>query len=99
MGAKLVAKKHASEMVIQPWSDDDLALMSDVLRMKTIAYPDLARQLIATGDATIIEDCTNRPNGSGLFWGAALQNGMWVGQNQLGKLWMSLRQELITGPI
>jgi len=41
--------------------------------------------------ATRFKDCTNRQNESGLFWGAALKDGVWVGENQLGKFWMYLR--------
>ena len=30
----------------------------------------------------------------GAFWGAALKDGQWVGENTLGKMWMKLREEL-----
>lgn len=42
----------------------------------------------------IVEDCTKRQRGSGLFWGAALIDGKWQSQNWLGQLWMELREEL-----
>lgn len=95
MGAKMVAKSHADRMVIAQQSGADLALMADVLRLKVAAHPQLAEWLLATGDEEIVEDCTSRPRGSGLFWGAARQaDGSWRGENWLGRLWVKLRAEL-----
>ena len=92
MGAKLLAKKHVDKMIIVPQSDADLEWMEQVLRMKIEQHSELKKLLMDTGDATIIEDCTSRQRGSGLFWGAAKQvEGSWVGDNQLGKLWMKIR--------
>lgn len=70
MGAKMVAKKHQDKMIIQPRSPKDIDLMAYVLSEKVTAHPDLAKQLIVS-NGYIIEDVTSRPNGSGLFWGAA----------------------------
>jgi ribA/ribD-fused uncharacterized protein len=98
MGAKMVAKKHRARMVVEPQSAADIENMRTVLRLKLSQHPELSQELIRTGDALIIEDCSQRPRGSGLFWGAALQQQQWVGQNQLGKLWMELRNELARGP-
>lgn len=95
MGAKTVAKSHADRMVIAQQSGADLALMADVLRLKVAAHPQLAEWLLATGDEAIVEDCTSRPRGSGLFWGAARQaDGTWRGENWLGRLWVALRADL-----
>lgn len=95
MGAKMVAKAHADRMVIAQQSEADLELMADVLRLKVVAHPQLVADLFATGEEEIIEDCTSRPRGSGLFWGAARQaDGTWLGANHLGRLWMELRAEL-----
>lgn len=66
-----------------------------VLALKLQAHPALRRQLLATGAARIIEDCSNRAKGSGLFWGgAALREGWWIRENWLGRLWMELRDSL-----
>ena len=65
-----------------------------VLGLKIAQHAKLAHQLIATGDDEIVEDCTKRPRGSGLFWGAASKEGKWIGQNWLGCLWMNLRDSL-----
>lgn len=94
MAAKMVAKKYADKMAFKPRSPWDNLMMESVLRLKLEAHPYLKAELLATGDATIIEDVSSRPNESGLYWGMALINNEWVGQNVLGKLWMNLRTEL-----
>lgn len=99
MAAKMVAKRHHLLMKIVPQSPEDLAMMAEVLKLKIEQHPDLKAQLIATADSLIIEDCSNRPRGSGLFWGAALQpDGNWLGENTLGKLWMALRASVSITP-
>jgi len=97
MGAKMKAKKHRDAMVIQPMSDEDLENMISCLRLKIEQHPELREILIESGDAYFVEDCTKRQRSSGLFWGAALIEGEWVGENWLGELWMELRAELIGG--
>ncbi len=95
MGAKMIAKSNKAAMVIVPQSAEDLALMAEVLRLKVEAHPELRKALLDTGDARIIEDCSRRAHGSGLFWGAALQpDGSWLGENKLGVLWAELRSSL-----
>ena len=96
MTAKMLAKKHRSEMNIVPISDIDVENMRLVIRTKIEQHPHLRVELIFTGDARIIEDCTNRQRGSGLFWGAAKQaDGTWKGANILGVLWQELRSKLV----
>lgn len=94
MAAKLVAKKHADKFQIVRGSPEDLNLMRLVLQLKVDQHSDLRGQLISTGNAEIIEDVTKRPNESGLFWGAALVDGTWKGENNLGRLWMGVRKAL-----
>ena len=94
MAAKMVAKGEKDKMVITPQSKEDLHLMKVVLELKLEQHPQLRTELESTGDSLIIEDCTKRQHGSGLFWGAGLQaDGTWLGENHLGKLWMSLRDQ------
>lgn len=97
MAAKMKAKKHRDRMVVEPMSDADLDNMRLVLRLKLLQHPKLRAFLLATGDQEIVEDCTKRPRGSGLFWGAAEANNQWLGENWLGRLWMELRTELTQG--
>lgn len=93
MAAKLIAKKHKNLMEIEPCSYNDLLNMDKVLRLKLAQHPKLIDDLLATGDRFIVEDCTKRQRGSGLFWGAAFTADGWNGQNHLGKLWMMLRDQ------
>jgi len=92
MVAKMIAKEHAREMIVQPRSDRDVDNMRTLLRHKLEQHPLLAEALYATGGRHIVEDCSARPNEAGLFWGAARQaDGSWRGTNTLGILWMDLR--------
>lgn len=94
MGVKMRAKREKAKMVVERLSEQDKANMEMVLRLKLEQHPELKQELLDTGDDTIIEDCSKRAGGSGTFWGAALKDGQWVGENMLGKLWMKLRKEL-----
>ena len=97
MTAKMVAKKYADVVQadgFKTMSPEDVTNMRLCLDLKLAQHPELSDMLLATGNDTIIEDCTSRPRGSGIFWGAALQNGQWKGQNILGKMWMEIRAEL-----
>lgn len=98
MGAKMVAKKHADKMVIVPRSRQDIDNMAETLRLKFKSNPELVPLLLATGDEELVEDVTNRPNESGLFWGKANVNGTWNGFNVLGLLLMELRGNLRACP-
>ncbi len=94
MAAKMIAKKYKSFMIVRPMSEGDLSNMKICLNLKLEQHPHLIDLLKATGNNEIIEDCTKRQNQSGLFWGSALIEGNWVGQNHLGKLWMKLRTSI-----
>ena len=58
-------------MVVEPLSQQDLDNMRLCLRLKVEQHPELARRLVDTKEEFIVEDCTKRQRGSGLFWGAA----------------------------
>lgn len=95
MAAKMLAKKHAARRVVVPLTREDVDIMAMVLRLKVEQHPSLKQDLLATGDAILVEDVTKRPGGTGLFWGAALRSdGTWEGGNALGQLWMELRESL-----
>lgn len=94
MAAKMIAKRNKEQMVVAPMSEEDLQNMRQVLRLKVGQHPQLGDWLLKTGDVEIVEDCSKRPRGSGLFWGAALKDGRWQGENWLGRLWMELREDL-----
>ena len=101
MTAKMMAKGSKDKRNITPMGDEDLDNMRMVLRLKfeQIHNTPLERDLLETGDRFIVEDCSNRPNVAGLFWGAKrLPDGTWEGTNKLGKLWMELRTEIRNRP-
>lgn len=97
MGAKMLSKKLRNEnpekVAVKPLGERDLKNMRLVLRLKLEQHEDVRELLKLTGEREIVEDATRRQHGSGLFWGAALQeDGSWKGKNWLGKLWMELRE-------
>lgn len=94
MSAKMTAKKYLDKATIQPRSVLDVSLMEHVVEDKLKANPELVELLLATGDREIIEDVTNRPNESGLFWGKAWDGQTWKGENHLGKIWMAVRERI-----
>ena len=94
MGAKMIAKSHKDQMLVVPCSNDDLYNMRRVLERKLAAHAEVRTTLSSTTGMEIIEDCSNRTGGSGLFWGAALMPwGRWVGENWLGSLWTDILHE------
>jgi N-glycosidase YbiA len=94
MQAKLAAQKYADRRTVVPLSEDDLDNMRVCLRLKVAQHYLLREWLLQTGERFIVEDCTRRQRGTGLFWGSALIEGEWRGMNWLGVLWMEYRKEL-----
>jgi len=99
MAAKFIAKRHAAEMIVAPRSEADVAAMQRVVRIKVAQHAvTLALELAAlraSGDILIVEDAGRRHGLSADFWGARLVDGVWVGHNKLGKLWMEMRDEML----
>jgi predicted NAD-dependent protein-ADP-ribosyltransferase YbiA (DUF1768 family) len=92
MAAKFKAKGLAHMRTVECLSEADLDLMRLCLKLKIERHPQLRRWLEQTADLPIVEDCSRRPHGTGLFWGAAhVQGDEWNGWNKLGVLWMELR--------
>jgi len=95
MSCKMIAKRHRVHMTIPPRSLADLALMRRTIRLKLENHSTLRTQLLALPeDGIIIEDSSARGGASARFWGMKLENGIWTGENWLGRLWMELRLEL-----
>lgn len=80
------------------WDEDesDKDLMRLCLRLKVEQHPDVRKGLLATGDQSLVENCSNRDRESSRFWGAVYNaaTNQWEGENVLGVLWMELRSEL-----
>ncbi len=83
--------KRAGRMVeLRPdWDEVKYEVMNGLVRYK-FAKTELARLLLATGEAELIEG-----NWWGdVIWGAVKVGGEWKGQNELGKILMETRREL-----
>ena len=68
------------------WSSKQLRIMEEILRCKLEQNPYVKKKLLETKDYYIVEDS---PKDS--FWGWGENRD---GENNLGKLWMKLRDEL-----
>jgi ribA/ribD-fused uncharacterized protein len=68
------------------WESVKDGVMLDALRAKFDQHPELAEQLLATGDAKLVEKTTGD-----YYWGCGSKG---TGKNMLGVLLMRLRDEL-----
>ena len=68
------------------WDEVKVEIMEELLRLKLEQNPYVKKKLLQTGNYLIVEDS---PKDS--FWGWGPNRD---GNNQLGKLWMKLRDEL-----
>jgi N-glycosidase YbiA len=97
MAAKMKARKNREKLNRgAKWDEDpsDIPLMKECLLLKLEQHPELKDKLLATGAATIIEDCTTHDRESARFWGMVFKDGQWIGENVFGNLWMEIRDEL-----
>ena len=94
MGAKMKAKKNKLLTVVEPMSENDLENMRMCVRLKIEQHPKLLLQLLATNDQIIIENIGKRNGERHKFWGAKEINGVWEGENMMGKIWMELRNSI-----
>lgn len=92
MDVKKAIDSYRDDFVVEERSDEDVEIMRWVTEEKLLQNK-LISELATTGDLEIIEDTTKRPWGNNQFWGAALVNGVWIGENMLGKLWMEHRTQ------
>ncbi len=83
--AQKIAYKNKDKQC-ENWDEIKLSVMEKLLRLKLAQNPYVKKKLLETGDYTICEDS---PKDS--FWGIGLDR---KGRNELGKLWMKLREEL-----
>ena len=80
-----IANAHADREQAD-WADKKLQCMYDICRAKLEQHPFIQEKLRQTGDVPIVEDS---PVDS--FWGWGPHHD---GRNELGKIWMRLRDEL-----
>lgn len=77
--------KEYREQYRPDWHDIKVSVMKELLRAKVEQHPYVQKKLLETGDREIIEDSWRDD-----FWGWGPNKD---GHNQLGKLWMELREE------
>ena len=70
----------------EDWDDVKVSIMEELLRLKIEQNPYVKKKLLQTGDYMIVEDSPKDD-----FWGWGPNRN---GQNNLGKLWMKLREGL-----
>ena len=70
----------------EDWDDVKISIMEELLRLKIEQNHYVKKKLLQTGDYMIVEDSPKDD-----FWGWGSNRD---GQNNLGKLWMKLREEL-----
>ncbi len=93
MGAKMKAKGNKEKMVIVPMSAQDIENMKLVVKLKFDQHQVLKSKLIISGNHQIIENIGERNGTRHLFWGMKKVNGVWVGNNTMGKILMELRKD------
>lgn len=68
------------------WDDVKVGVMEDILRAKISQHPYIREKLLETGSREIIED-----SHKDAFWGRGID---YKGRNELGKVWMRIREDL-----
>ena len=83
------SKRFGRQVALRPdWEKVKFTLMEEIVRAKFTQHPELAEQLLATGQKIIIEG--NRWGDT--CWGVDIRTG--EGENHLGKILMRVREEL-----
>jgi len=69
------------------WEEKKVAIMEDIVRHKLKQHPYVLHKLLQTGNKLLVEDS---PKDDCWGWGADRK-----GRNELGKVWMKLRAEIL----
>jgi ribA/ribD-fused uncharacterized protein len=85
-----IAKANADKAP-KNWDDIKVEVMYEICKLKLQQNPYVKRKLLQTGDMYMVEDSPEDA-----FWG---WGGHRDGRNELGKIWMRLRGEVLTGNI
>lgn len=78
--------KSNTDKAPKNWEEIKVAVMEDIVRHKLRQNPYVMHKLVQTGNRLIVEDS---PKDS--FWGWGPKRN---GRNELGKIWMKLRDEI-----
>lgn len=74
----------------EDWEEVKDRVMYDVCYAKFTQDPVLKAKLLATGNRELVEGNTHGDR----CWGMTCSNGVWIGENRLGKVLMKLRDDL-----
>jgi ribA/ribD-fused uncharacterized protein len=86
------AKRMGKKIKMRPdWDAVKIQIMSDLVRQK-FYKPEFKQKLLDTKDHELIEGNTWGDK----IWGCIWNGSQWVGQNNLGKILMQIRNELRT---
>lgn len=80
-----IAREHQNK-VRHNWLDIRVSVMEKIIRAKVAQHPYVKQKLIESGNREIVEDSWKDD-----FWGWGSNKD---GQNQLGKIWMKIREEI-----
>ncbi len=80
-----IAKANADKVPID-WDEQKVTVMEDIVRHKLEQNSYLMHKLLQTGSREIVEDSPKDA-----FWGWGKERN---GRNELGKIWMKLRDEV-----
>jgi len=86
LGAKAIAHKN-TKLMRADWETIKIKTMRDIARAKINQHPEVLKVLLSTLNKEIVE---NSPDD--YFWGIGKKQ---TGRNQMGKILMELRKELI----
>lgn len=81
-----VTAKANADKAPHDWDEQKAVIMREIVRAKCMQHAYIRKQLGKTGTLLMVEDS---PKDSYWGWGADRQ-----GRNELGKIWMELREEL-----
>jgi len=81
-----LAKANTDKVLVR-WDHVKIVIMKDIVKHKLEQNPYVMRKLIQTGKKLIVEDSPKDD-----FWGWGPDGN---GRNELGKIWMRLREELV----
>lgn len=87
------SKRLGRRVPLRPdWNEVRLQVMYDVCYAKFTQDPNLKERLLATGDEYLQEGNFHNDKFWGRIWDKS--KGEWVGENNLGKILMKLREDL-----
>jgi len=85
-----IATEHKARRA-EDWDERKVAVMYGICRLKLLQNPYVLEKLELTGDMEIVEDSPKDD-----YWGWGPNRD---GRNELGKIWMRLRDELRAGKL